>query len=267
MSKKIIGIDCGHTKYAGSLDYGALGIRPESDLTREIGNLVILKLEQLGYKVIDCTIDACLSLDDSLSKRVNTANNNNVDLFISIHFNCFNGNANGTEIFTYNGNHYSEATTVLNNLISLGFANRGIKNGNDLYVIRNTNCESMLVEICFCDNKHDMNIFNAENIANAIVNGLEGKNIENKTLNPSIKSYRNCVVYAKGIAADEHIANCFGMYLDDCIVINHTQYTNGLGRSVYSIGALKGIKCDVAIRGKNRKDTFEKAMARVGFNR
>lgn len=82
-----------------------------------------------------------------------------------------------------------------------------------------------------------------------------------------IKSHRNCIVYAKGADIDGHIANCFGMYLEDCIVVDHTQYVKGMGRSVYSVGALKGIECDVAIRGKDRRDTFEKAMSRVGFKR
>ncbi|EPS53165.1 N-acetylmuramoyl-L-alanine amidase, partial [Clostridium botulinum A1 str. CFSAN002368] len=90
-----IGIDCGHT--LSGADYGAVGIKAESNLTREVGTRVISKLQALGHTVIKCYKDTCNSLNDSLSYRTNTANNNNVDLYVSIHFNCYNGNAYGTE--------------------------------------------------------------------------------------------------------------------------------------------------------------------------
>ncbi|GAA0116961.1 N-acetylmuramoyl-L-alanine amidase [Clostridium senegalense] len=255
-----IGVDCGHTKYIGSYDYGAVGVRNESDLTREVGNLVISKLKQLGHTVINCTADNCSSLGDSLGRRVSVANNNNLDFYVSIHFNCFNSQAHGAEVFTYGGKSYKQANDILNNLVSLGFTNRGIKNGSDLYVIRNTNCESMLIEVCFCDNQSDMSIYNAKSVANAIVSGLTGKSIEN---NP-IKSHRNVVVYAKG-TADEHIANILSWYLEDCICLDHTKYVDGIGRSVYSVGALTGIKSNVILRGKSRKETLNLALKRIGI--
>lgn len=255
-----IGVDFGHTQYRGSYDYGAVGIRPESHLTREVGNLVISKLKQLGHTVINCTVDTCTSLNDSLGRRVSVANNNNLDFYVSIHFNCFNKNAHGTEVFTYGGRSYKQANNILNNLVSLGFTNRGIKDGSDLYVISNTNCESMLVEVCFCDNQSDMNIYNAEKVANAIVKGLTGQTVEN---NP-IKSHRNVVVYAKG-TADEHIANILSWYLEDCICVDHTQYREGMGKSVYSVGALTGIKSNVVLRGKSRKETLNLALKRIGI--
>ncbi len=40
-----IGIDCGHT--LSSADYGAVGIKAESNLTREVGIRVISKLQAL----------------------------------------------------------------------------------------------------------------------------------------------------------------------------------------------------------------------------
>ncbi|MHB9940643.1 N-acetylmuramoyl-L-alanine amidase [Clostridium sporogenes] len=168
-----IGIDCGHT--LSGADYGAVGIKAESNLTREVGTRVISKLQALGHTVIKCYKDTCSSLQDSLSYRTNTANNNNVDLYVSIHFNAFNGSAYGTEVLTYGGNKFSEATSVLNNIVSLGYTNRGIKDGSNLYVIRNTKAKSMLIECCFCDNSGDMSRFNADKMADAIVKGLVGK--------------------------------------------------------------------------------------------
>lgn len=172
-----IGVDCGHT--LTGYDYGSKGImKDESYLTREIGIEVINKLKSLGHTVVNCTKDTCSSLNDSLSYRVNTANNNNVDLFISIHFNAFDGNAHGVEVFTYKGKPFTESTNVLNNLVALGYTNRGIKDGSGLYVLRNTKMKSMLIECCFCDNKNDMTKYNIENMSNAIVRGITGQNIQ-----------------------------------------------------------------------------------------
>ncbi|NFL55696.1 N-acetylmuramoyl-L-alanine amidase [Clostridium botulinum] len=182
-----IGIDCGHT--LGGADYGAVGIKAESNLTREIGTRVISKLQALGHIVIKCYKDTCSSLQDSLSYRTNTANSNNVDLYVSIHFNCYNGSAYGTEVFTYGGKELIQAKAVLNNICSLGYTNRGIKNGSNLYVLKHTKAKAILIECCFCDNSGDMNRFNAENMANAIVKGLVEKTTNNSI--PSQPSTNN----------------------------------------------------------------------------
>ena len=181
-----VGVDCGHT--LSGADYGAVGIKSESTLTREVGIRVANKLKSLGHTVINCYKDTCSSLNDSLSYRVNTANSNNVDLFISIHFNAFNGNANGTEVLTYGGKSFTEATNVLNNLVSLGLTNRGVKDGSGLYVLRNTKMKSMLIECCFCDNKNDMNKYDSETFSNAIVKGITGQVVQSQH---RIESYIN----------------------------------------------------------------------------
>ncbi|OSB16679.1 N-acetylmuramoyl-L-alanine amidase [Clostridium sporogenes] len=178
-----IGIDCGHTMFGA--DYGAVGIKAESNLTREVGTKVISKLQALGHTVIKCYKDTCNSLNDSLSYRTNTANNNNVDLYVSIHFNCYNGSAYGTEVFTYGGKELQQARAVLNNICSLGYTNRGLKDGSNLYVLRHTKAKAMLIECCFCDNRNDMNRYNAENMANAIVKGLVGQTTSSTPSKPT----------------------------------------------------------------------------------
>ncbi|CAL83867.1 N-acetylmuramoyl-L-alanine amidase [Clostridium botulinum] len=178
-----IGIDCGHT--LSGADYGAVGIKAESNLTREVGIRVISKLQALGHKVIKCYKDTCNSLNDSLSYRTNTANNNNVDLYVSIHFNCYNGSAYGTEVFTYGGKELQQARAVLNNICALGYTNRGLKDGSSLYVLKHTKSKAMLIECCFCDNAGDMNRYNAENMANAIVKGLVGQTTSSTSNKPT----------------------------------------------------------------------------------
>lgn len=178
-----IGIDCGHT--LSGADYGAVGIKAESNLTREVGTKVISKLQALGHTVIKCYKDSCFSLNDSLSYRTNTANNNNVDLYVSIHFNCYNGSAYGAEVFTYGGKELLEARNVLNSICALGYTNRGLKDGYSLYVLKHTKAKAMLIECCFCDNSGDMNRYNAENMANAIVKGLVGQTTSSTSSKPT----------------------------------------------------------------------------------
>jgi len=183
-----IGIDMGHT--LSGADYGAVGIEVESVLTREVGNKVIKKLQNLGHNVVNCTVDYASSVGHSLQERVQRANNNNVDLFISIHFNCFNGHAFGSEVWTYGGKAFNEASNVLYELGHL-FKIRDIKDGSKLYVIKNTKMKAMVIECCFCDNEGDMRIYNSEYIANAIVRGLTGQAIPVAQKNVLRKTYRN----------------------------------------------------------------------------
>ena len=186
-----IAVDCGHT-LRGS-DTGAEGCgRKEQDLTREVGSLVIKKLRQLGHEVINCTVDTCGSVTDSLSSRVNTANNNRAEIFICIHFNC--GGGHGTEVFTYNGQELPQARNVLNNICSLGYTNRGIKSAN-LYVINHTNMPAMLIECSFIDSQDDMNRYNANDLADAIVKGVVGQTVS--VSQPAI----NNVVHSLGYSA------------------------------------------------------------------
>ena len=166
-----IGIDLGH---GCNYDGGAVGLIKEEEIINIVGNKVISKLRALGHTVIECRPSTASSTRDSLNKRCATANNNNVELFVSIHANA--GGGVGTEIYTYNAKQHSYAVNVLNNICSLGFRNRGIKSGNNLAVINGTSMEAMLIEICFVDTKSDVDLYrnNIENIADAIVKGLVG---------------------------------------------------------------------------------------------
>ncbi len=67
------------------------------------------------------------------------------------------------------------AKPVLDEIIKLGYFNRGVKSGSHLFVLKNTNMPAILVEGCFVDSKKDMELFNPEALANAIVKGLTGK--------------------------------------------------------------------------------------------
>jgi N-acetylmuramoyl-L-alanine amidase len=166
------GIDIGHN---AAPDTGAVGIKVEDNLTLDVGKRVITKLRALGHEVIECKPSKASNVRDSLIQRCNKANNNKVDVYVSIHFNSFNTLANGTEIFAIGEQSRKIAKPVLDEIIKLGFFNRGVKSGTHLFVLRNTDMPSILVEGCFLDSQKDMGIFEPESMANAIVKGLTGK--------------------------------------------------------------------------------------------
>ncbi len=188
------GIDIGHNSPP---DTGANGIKYEDNLTLDVGNRVMGKLKDLGHQVIDCKPAKSTSVGNSLRQRTAKANTNKVDIFVSIHFNAFNGFANGTEIFAISDTAKKIAKPVLNEILKIGFFNRGIKNGSHLFVLRNTNMPAILVECCFIDAAKDMKLFNSEAMANAIVKGLTGKlpvakviSVPDETSNPDVSILR-----------------------------------------------------------------------------
>lgn len=165
-----IGINCGHTLIGpGS---GAVGIINESLEARNVGNALIELLKNNGNEVINCTIDQADTQNAYLAECVKLANRQDLDYFISIHFNA--GGGKGTEIYTYKGNEYTEALNICENITGLGFNNRGIKDGSRMYVIRKTKAKSMLIEICFVDSD-DANRYldiGAVKFAEAIYKGI-----------------------------------------------------------------------------------------------
>lgn len=166
-----IAIDLGH---GVNKDGGAIGIISEESVIRDVGNKVIEGLKNLGHDVLSVRPSSASSVTDSLSKRTEASNNFGADLFVSIHANA--GGGIGSEVYTYGGKEMTQARNVLNNLVSLGFRDRGIKS-EELYVINHTSADAMLVEICFVDTDSDVQLYNSLGssvIAKAIVDGLTG---------------------------------------------------------------------------------------------
>lgn len=169
-----IGINCGHTLTGpGS---GAVGIINESEHTRLVGRALRAKLQTAGHKVVDSTVDKAASADAYLSSVVQMANQQDLDWFISVHFNASGtGQGRGTEVYTYKGRQYPDALNICQNLEKMGFKNRGVKEGSGLYVIKKTKAKAMLIEVCFCDNPEDVRIYEdagADGVAQAIFSAL-----------------------------------------------------------------------------------------------
>ncbi|MBD5395583.1 MAG: hypothetical protein HDR71_15280 [Lachnospiraceae bacterium] len=171
----VVGVNCGHTKSGAG--YGAVGIIKESEHTRLVGQALMDMLRSARVTVIDCTIDQANTQNEYLAAAVALANRQDLDWFISIHFNASSAHTgHGVEVFTYEGRQYQDALDVCQNIADLGFTNRGVKTGTGLYVIRKTKAKSMLIEVCFCDNQKDIDIYQAaggaEGIAKAIYKGI-----------------------------------------------------------------------------------------------
>lgn len=181
MVKETIAIDLGHNVPRSLLmERGAInGVYNEEYLIREVGKKVLYKLRSLGYNVVETKPSGSYSQSNELKARAQAANANEVDKFVSIHFNSAIPGANGTEVF-YSGVSGSKtlATNVSSNVSNaFGFKNRGAKDGNHLYVLKNTKMPAVLIEGCFLD-QIDMNKFMAKGseayqiMADNIISGI-----------------------------------------------------------------------------------------------
>ena len=170
------GTNAGHTlKGPGS---GAVGILNESKETRAVVKELNALLKAGGHNVVDCTIDSASSQNAYLQKAVEYANRQDLDYFISIHFNKYKG-AKGVEVYTYEGRQFTDALEVCKNIAALGFVNRGVENGTGLYVIRKTKAKSMLIEVCFVDDPDASKYkqLGAKKIAEAIYKAIVDTNV------------------------------------------------------------------------------------------
>ena len=173
-----INVHAGHNP-DGKVACGAIGFIKESTENRRVKDAVVSQLRQLGHTVYDCTCDDGLNSSDNLAKIVKACNAHEVDLDVSIHFNAGardavgNGVTTGIEVYTYKSSGIARecAERVCSAVAALGFKNRGAK-VNNFYVLRNTKAPAMLIECCFVDDKDDVELYDCQKMADAIVFGI-----------------------------------------------------------------------------------------------
>lgn len=191
-----IGVNDGHTLSGAGT--GAVGVIKEGEHTRLVGKEVRRLLKEKGITVFNCTVDYAETTNESLSLVVQQANREDLDWFISIHFNA--GGGKGVEVYTYEGRQYQDAIDVCNNIAALGFNNRGVKAGTGLYVIRKTIAKSMLIEVCFADTE-DANKYlkvGHKAIAKAIVDALDNHIVSDPVVDKNTTSQTQSTATIKG---------------------------------------------------------------------
>lgn len=244
----VIGINCGHT--ASGAGYGAVGIIKESEHTRLVGQALMGLLQSARATVIDCTIDQANTQQEYLAAAVALANRQDLDWFISIHFNASAAHTgHGAEVYTYEGRQYQDALDVCSNLEELGFTNRGVKAGSGLYVIRKTKAKSMLIECCFCDNQQDIDTYNAaggaEGIARAVYKGIYKEAVLPSVQAPAAENHdltkEEFHEFVGNIARKDWEEHCIML---PSVVIAQAAVESGIGTSelAQNANALFGIK-------------------------
>lgn len=181
-SDNTVVLDAGH----GGSDSGATsGGRREKDYTLDTTLATSAALRAKGINVVLTRSDDTYL---SLGTRTSISNEVKPELFTSIHYNSYNGSANGTEVY-YNvkdkngGLTKTAASNVLKRIVNtFGFTNRGIKakansSGTDYYyVLRENKYPSILIECAFIDSTKDMNKLNSDskitNLGNQIATGI-----------------------------------------------------------------------------------------------
>ena len=183
MAKKIYCISAGHNP-AGKIACGASDFLDESTEARKITKEVIKLLRKNGCKVYNCTTNKGTSQNDVLRRIVSYHNEHpDAEINISIHFNSGRNDKKGdnsiagTEVWCYevSGTKKEVANRFLANMQVLGFKNRGIKDGKNLYFCNKTIGKAILLEVCFVDDKDDYLLYKEvgyKKVAQAIVNAI-----------------------------------------------------------------------------------------------
>ena len=195
-------VGCGHCLTGA--DTGARDILIEENETRKVQDVVLRYLENNGIQVKKARIDKAGSVNESLAYRVNVSDNWGADLYVEIHLNS--GGGHGTETYCIgNGNGRKYATQIVNSIAKLGYTNRGVKDGSNLYVVRKTKASAVLVECCFVDSQSDANMWNADNMGRAIAEGILGHAVVVKSATTPVNNVKIAADYLGSVQSIKNV--------------------------------------------------------------
>ncbi|MFA5881569.1 MAG: N-acetylmuramoyl-L-alanine amidase CwlD [Eubacteriales bacterium] len=188
VANRVFVIDPGH----GGIDPGAVGYQGlrEKDIVLQVSQRLRKLLNQAGSKVI-MTRESDIDLSspetggpsarkvEDLSKRVELANNNGADLFLSIHVNAFPSSRwRGAQIFYQRNENESKklAEAIQSELTRImGNTTRAAK-AADYFTTRNTKIAAVIIEIGFISNPAEAELLKdpayQRKLAYAIYSGL-----------------------------------------------------------------------------------------------
>lgn len=183
----LIYIDPGH----GGSESGAVsaGVR-EKDLNLQVARRVDSMLRARGYRTV---MSRNSDTQVSLSQRAQEANRLEADIFVSIHFNAFQGTAQGIETYLYNqagntNNPHANSADRINNSRALannihsnvlrhsGAVDRNVRTAN-FHVIRETHMPAVLLELGYMDHPAErarvVQASYQQRLAQGVVDGID----------------------------------------------------------------------------------------------
>ena len=185
-------IMAGHSQngYPGS---GASKYINESNETRRLGPKIVQYLKAVGVDADYIQHDKPRT-SNYLKEQVTKANNmGTYDCVVQLHFNAGssdpNGNTTGTETY-YASSKGKVFSDRVNAKLSTLFKDRGSKKDTrGLYWLKYTKCPSILIEVCFVDDKDDSRIYlnNIDKVAKLIAEGLSNKSVPAQATDDSFK--------------------------------------------------------------------------------
>ncbi|MGM0409835.1 MAG: N-acetylmuramoyl-L-alanine amidase [Bacillota bacterium] len=176
----IVTVDAGHGGIDTGTHYNSIY---EKDINLAVSKFLVEELKKANIKTIMTRKDDSLynnSRADDLKYRPNFANENDSDLFISIHVNHFPvGNAKGIQVFYKQNSNKSKnlAKEIDKQISELDILRkRDLKKG-DYYVLNNVKSPAVLIECGFLSNEYDRKILTEEKnqkiIAKKITEGIK----------------------------------------------------------------------------------------------
>lgn len=170
----------GHDRDYDSGAVNADGTR-ECDIAWEVGTKAKAYLEAAGCECQIMQSDN-LNWDSDYADRQDaavcpTANEWPADIFVSLHCNAANTQAQGTEVEIYSAGGASEllAHCIQDQIVdSLGTVDRGVKEMPQLIVLKHTDMPAVLVELAFIDNDEDCGLLKSktDEFAAAVARGV-----------------------------------------------------------------------------------------------
>lgn len=164
VANRVIVVDPGH----GGIDPGVVGKNGllEKDITLEVGKRLAANLGQAGSMVLmtretdtdlsdSTTLGAAAKKREDLERRMALANDNQADLYVSIHVNSFpSSDRRGAQTFVQPGKENSmQASQYIQDELARLLRNTTRRPVEvDYYITRNTTMPAVIVEIGFLSN-------------------------------------------------------------------------------------------------------------------
>ena len=182
-------IPAGHERTTGAVSGNLI----EEVLTEQLAEKIVRVLKVQGHEAVEPDFN----LFDEVSKPTFAEYAKSFDYVLEIHFNAYNGQANGTEIYVADGITSISVEKAIMQRLSKFFKLRdtdGVKTQRFKTLMNlKGKADIALLEVCFIDNKSDMAIYlkNIDKIAQEIAYGiLDGFGVPIKTQDPVNGPYK-----------------------------------------------------------------------------